>query len=263
MSLAAAAVWTVFALFLDLLFLELTEAAREGASYDLVSRTTCDALAYSIVFFIILRVHEPDTSIRHVLALRRPSVVALLLAMVVGLAMAMPMEWLEQVLDNYFPRLPAQKEAIERMLSISTIGKRVTLVATLVFLQPVFNEMFFRGALFTPLRRTGRVETVIFASAAVETLGTLSPRAMLSLLGVTLVFAWLRGATGSIFPPIAARMTYYAVSVVPLVLGRDEIKPTRESLVASAAVGVGALVALQLFGRRDPRTREARLADVK
>jgi membrane protease YdiL (CAAX protease family) len=261
MSLAAAAVWTVVALFLDLLFLELTEAAREGAFFDLVSRTTCDALAYSIVFFAILRVHEPETSIRHVLALRRPSLVVLLLAIVIGSAMAMPMEWLEQILDSQFPRLPAEKEALDRILSIATMGKRATLVVTLVVLQPLFNEMFFRGALFTPLRRTRRAETVIFASAAVETLGTLNTRAMLSLLGVTLVFSWLRGASGSVFPPIAARMTYYAVSVLPLVLGGDEIRPSGRAVAASAGVGVVALVALHMLGRRDARTREARLAD--
>jgi hypothetical protein len=56
-------------------------------------------------------------------------------------------------------------------------------------------------------------------------------------------------------------MTYYAVSVVPLVLGGDGIRPSRRVAAASAAVGVAALVALQLLGRRDARIQASRLAD--
>jgi membrane protease YdiL (CAAX protease family) len=260
-TLAAAAIWTVVALFLDLLFLEVTEAGRAGAFFDLVSRTACEALAYSIVFFAILRLHEPDTSIRHVLALRPPSAFAIFLALVVGVAVSLPTEWLDQVLDVRFPRPLAEKEALDRLLSVSTASKRVTLVVTLVVLQPVLDELFFRGALFTPMRRTRRAETVIVASAAVETLGSLSPRAMLSLLGATLVFAWIRGATGTVWASIAARMSYYGLAVVPLAIGREPPKPTKLWLLGSAVMGVVGLLGLQLLSRRDTRLLDARLED--
>jgi uncharacterized protein len=261
LSFAAAATWTLVALFLDLFFLSLTEAGREGAFFDLVSRTACEALAYSIVFFGILRLHEPDTSIRHVLALRTPSVLALILAVAVGAAMALPSEWLDQVLDARLPRPPEEKEALDRLLAVSTLGKRITLVVTVVILQPALDELFFRGALFTPLRRTRNVETVIVATAAFETLGSLSPRAMLSLLAATLVFAWIRGATGSIFPSMFARMAYYGVAIVPLVFGRELPKPTGMLLAVSGVVAVGALFGLSLLGRRDARLLDARLED--
>src|SRR5262249_55578195 len=137
----------------------VTEAGREGAFFDLVSRTACEALAYSIVFFAILRVHEPETSIRHVLALRAPTVSALILAAAVGAALSLPSEWLDQALDARFPRPLAEKEALDRLLAVTTLGKRITLILTLAILQPAFDELFFRGALFTPLRRTRRAET--------------------------------------------------------------------------------------------------------
>src|SRR5690606_30108366 len=147
------------------------------------------------------------------------------LAIAIGAAMSLPSEWLGQALDAWFPRPEKEQEALERMLSVATIGKRVTLVLTLVIAQPALDELFFRGALFTPLRRTRRAETVIFATAAFETLGSLSPRAMIALLAATVVFAWLRAATGSVYPPIVARMAYYGVAIVPMVLGRDPPKP--------------------------------------
>jgi hypothetical protein len=261
LSLGSAAIWTLLALFLDLLFLGITEAGREGAFFDLVSRTACEALAYSIVFFAILRVHEPDTSIRHLLALRAPSILAALLAIAVGAALSLPSEWLDQALDSLFPRAPQEKEALDRLLSVATIGKRISLVVTLAVLQPAFDELFFRGALFTALRRTRRAEMVVVATAAFETLGSLSPRAMASLLGATLIFAWIRAATGSIFPSMLARMTYYGVAIVPLAFGHETPKPTRLWLVGSAAVLLLGISGLSLLSRRDARLLDARLED--
>jgi uncharacterized protein len=261
LSFGTAAIWTLLALFLDLLFLGITEAGREGAFFDLVSRTGCEALAYSIIFFGILRVHEPETSIRHVLALRAPSIIAVILALAIGAALSLPSEWLDQALDLRFPRPLAEKEALDRLLSVATVGKRITLVLTLVVLQPAFDELFFRGALFTPLRRTRSAETVIVATAAFETLGSLSPRAMITLLAATLVFAWIRGATGSIFPSMLARMAYYGIAIVPIALGREPPKPTKMLLLVSGAVAVLGLFGLSLLSRRDARLLDARLED--
>jgi hypothetical protein len=261
LSFVSAAIWTLLALFLDLLFLGMTEAGREGAFYDLVSRTGCEALAYSVVFFGILRLHEPETSIRHVLALRAPPVLVVLAAIAVGAALSLPSEWLDQSLVSRFPRSDAEKDAYERLLSIATPGKRVTLVVTLVFLQPALDELFFRGALFTPLRRTRRAETVILATAAFETLGSLSPRAMISLLGATLIFAWIRGVTGSIFPAMLARMAYYGVVILPMAFGREPPAPTRTLALACGSVAVLGLAALAVLARRDARLAGARRED--
>ncbi|MBX3214004.1 MAG: CPBP family intramembrane metalloprotease [Labilithrix sp.] len=258
LSFAAAALWTLLALFLYVFFLGMTEAAREGAVPDLVSRTACQALAYSIVFFGILRLHEPETSIRHVLALRAPSALAVILALTVGAAMSLPSEWLGQVLDAKLPRPPEEQQELDSLLAVTTVGKRVTLFVTLVVLAPIFDELFFRGVLFTPLKRTQRAETVIVATAAFETLGSLNSRAMLMLLVATLVFAWIRGLTGSVIPSILARMAYYGVAIVPICLGRDGLRPTPVLLAVSGGVGVVGLVGLSLLGRRDARSREAR-----
>ncbi len=261
MTFAVAAIWTLVALFLDLFLLGVTEAGREGAFYDLVSRTGCQALAWSLALFGILRVHEPEASIRHVLGFRRSPALVVVLALALGAALSLPSEWLDNALDARFPRPAQEQEALERLLSVATVGKRVTLLVTLVLVQPFLDELFFRGALFTPLRRAHRVATVILASAAFETLASLSPRAMISLLAATLVFAWLRGTTGSVVPSIVARMAYYGVAVVPMALGREPPKPTRLLLLVSGGVGLLAFGLLAWFGRRDPRLADARLED--
>jgi hypothetical protein len=260
MSFAFAAIWSLISLLLVSFLLGITEAGREGAFVDLVSRTACTALAYSIVLFAILRIHEPDTSIRHVLALRPPSFLAVVFGLAVGVALALPADWLDQVLDAHYPRSPAETEVLDRLLSVSTVGKRVTLVLTVVLLQPVLTELFFHGALFTPLRRTRRVESIIVATAAFETLGV-DPRAMIVLLVPTVVFAWIRGATGSIFPSMLARIAFYGVGVVPMAFGHEAPRPTKALLAASTAAALVALFGLGFLSRRDARVRSAQLAD--
>ena len=214
------------------------------------------------MLFGILRVHEPEGSIRHVLALRRPSVLALLLALAIGAAMSLPSEWIDQALDARFPRPLQEQEGLDRLLSVATVGKRVTLVLMLVVCQPVLDELFFRGAIFTPLRRTHRAETVVLATAAFETLGSLSPRAMISMLASTLVFSWIRGATCSIFPSIVARGAFFGLGVVPMAFGRESPAPTRSLLVASGAVAVLGLVGIFMLSRRNARLLDARVEDV-
>ncbi len=261
LTFVAAALWTLLVVFLTQLFIGMTEASRAGAYLDIVSRTGCSALGYSVVFFGILRLHEPHSSIRHVLALRRPSLLALLLALGIGLGLSLPAEWLEQALSARFPRPAQDNEAYDQLLSISTLGKRIGLVATLVVVQPALDELFFRGALFTPLRRTQRVETVVVATAAFETLGNLNPRSMASLLMASLVFAWMRGATGSVFPSIVARMAFYGASVIPFVMARELPKPSAPLVAGSVGLSVLGLLGLWGLSRRSARILETRLED--
>jgi uncharacterized protein len=261
LSLGTAAIWTLLAILLDVLFVWMTEAGREGALYDLVSRTACQGLAYSIAFFGILRLHEPDTSIRHVLALRPPAILGILLAIVLGAALSLPSEWLERALEVKFPRSLAEKEALDRILAVSTVGKKIALFTTVVVIGPAFDELFFRGVMFTPLRRTRSLGSVVLATAALEMFGSLSARAMLSIAAPTLVFSWLRGRTGSVWASLVARMAYYGVGVVPLVLGHAAPEPTRRLLIVSAASGTIAAAALALLATRSTRMTEARLAD--
>lgn len=260
LSFGAAALWTLVALFLYAFFVGMTNSMREGALFDPVSRTGCQALAYALVFFGILRFHEPEASIRRVLALRMPPVLAILLAIAVGAALALPSDMLDDVLDAHFPRPERDQEALDRLFAATTVGKRVALVVTLVVVQPVLDELFFRGALFTPLRRTRRPEMVVLATAAFETLGMLSPRDVVAFLAASLVFAWMRSATGSVFPSMLARIAFFGAVNVPIALGYA-VRPTKIWFVASAAVAVLGLFGLAAQSRCDRRILEARLED--
>ncbi len=265
MSFLAAAGWTLVVVLLYTFALSVAESLRAGAVSDLVTRTTCGALAYSLTLFVILRVHEPDGSIRQVLALRPPPLVAVPLALVVGGGLAAPAAWLDKVLLARFPYSEQEQELLTKVYGAATFDtgpKRFALVLTMVVLSPIIDEMFFRGALFTPLRKGRRLEPVVLATAAYETLvSTPHPREMLSFLAVVLALAWMRGLTGSIFPSILARIAFFAPRFVPIAIGSELPTLSRGMLAGSLGAALLSLAALAAVSRRDARALDARATD--
>ena len=261
LSFLAAAFWTLLVAVLLGVMIAIIDAARPGAFVDVVTVATCKLLAYSVVLFALLRVHEPESSIRHLLALRRPPAVLVFLGALVGCGLSPAAMWLDGVFSKRFPPSQAELEAYERIFDAPTPGKKIALLLALVVVMPVCDELFFRGALFTPLKRGRRAESVILATAAYDTLlGGASAREIASILVTALAISWMRAVSGSVFPSIAARVTFFGVQVVPLVMARE---PKVGAAVALAGVGLAALslTGIAAVGKRSARARDARVED--
>src|SRR5262249_50321245 len=150
---------------------------------------------------------------------------------IVGVSLAIPATWLEQVVAERFPATPKDTEALEKLLS--TPAKRWILIASLTFIMPVCDDLLFRGALFTLLKRSGRVDTVVFATATFNLLVTLDPRTFPSLFAMLLAIGWIRAMTGSVIPSIAARVVFFFILYAPSALRRDGPPTTKPILAAS------------------------------
>lgn len=261
LTFVAAALWTLLVALLMGVAGWVLEAAHPGARYDLVTITTCKVLAYSAVFFTILRVHAPDTSIRQVLAIRRPPISVIVLGILVGGGLSPLAQWASARVSERAPPSAEETQALERLFSTDTSGKKVAVVVALVFLMPIFDELFFRGALFTPLKKGRRAEAVVLATAAYDVLMGAPPIGQLVwLLPMLLAFAWMRAVTGSVIPSLLARMTFFAVEVVPMVI-RGEPKFSIYVALGGAAVAVLSLAGIAAIGRRSARVLDARLED--
>src|SRR5690606_998536 len=57
LSFVSAAVWSLLAYLLWAFFAQMAKGGRDDVYLDMVTLTTCEVLAYSVVFFAILRVH--------------------------------------------------------------------------------------------------------------------------------------------------------------------------------------------------------------
>jgi uncharacterized protein len=261
LSFLAAAAWTLIVALLLGVMIAIIDAVHPGAFVDVVTVATCKLLAYSVVLFGILRIHEPESSIRKVLALRRPPAIMVLLGALVGAGLSPGAMFLDAMFARRFPASPQELEAYERIFSAPTVGKKVALLVALVIVMPICDELFFRGALFTPLKKGRRAESVILATAAYDTLLVgASARELASMLGTALAIAWIRAVSGSVFPSIAARVAFFAVQVVPLVLLHDAKLPTGVVL-GGAALAVASLAGIATIGKRSARVLDARLQD--
>ena len=126
---------------------------------------------------------------------------------------------------------------------------------------PICDELFFRGALFTPLKKGRRAETVILATAAYDTLLAGAPaRELFSMLATALAIAWIRSVSGSVFPSIAARIAFFGVQVLPLVLLGSEHIPGGIA-AGGFALAVASLAGIAVIGKRSARVLDARLQD--
>jgi len=261
LSFLAAAAWTLLVAVLLGVMIAIIDVLHPGALIDVVTVATCKLLAYSVVLFALLRIHEPESSIRKVLALRRPPAIMVLLGAMVGAGISPGAMWLDGVFAKRFPPTPAETEAFERIFTTPTVGKKIALLLAVVVVMPVCDELFFRGALFTPLKKGRRAESVVLATAAYDTLLAGAPaRELFAMLATTLAIAWIRAVSGSVFPSVAARVAFFAVQVLPLVLlGSDRIPGNVAAL--GLALAVAALAGIAAVGKRSARVLEARILD--
>jgi uncharacterized protein len=252
MSFLAAAGWTLVAVLFFYFTASVAESLRAGAQKDVVTQAACAALAYSLTLFVILRVHEPEGSIRNVLALKMPPISTIPLAVIAGGGLAGPAAWLNRVMLARIPYSDAEKEQLETYVggtSYDTTPKRIALVIMLVLLMPLLDELFFRGALFTPLRKRARLEPVLMATAAYETLSSAHPRVMFSFFALSLALSWIRGMSGSSIPAILARIAFFAPQYVSMAFGKELPPLSKAMLAGSAGASVAALAMIGLLSR--------------
>lgn len=134
-----------------------------------------------------------------------------LVAMVLGVLLPQP-----ETLDN-------------PVLRFASYGRWAVLLLALLagVMAPFLEESLFRGAMLSSLRRrmgflpAALLVTVLFTALhAVQTDGYLPPLVAIFLLGFLL--AWLREASGSLWPPVLMHMGYNsAVLLLLLVVGSD------------------------------------------
>lgn len=262
LTFLAAAGWTLLAAILLGIAIASIDGVHPGALTDVVTIAGCKAAVYAIVLFGMLRVHEPEASIRRILAFRRPPILMVLFSLAAGAALAPPSMWLNGLLAKRYPPSPEETEALDHIFAADGAGRKLGVVLALVVVIPIADELFFRGALFTPLKKGRRAEIVVLATAAYDTLlAGLSPHQAISGLVIALVFSWMRAASGSIWPSMGARVAFFAVEVVPPIVFHRDDEPGLRLVLASVAALVVSLAGMAWVARRSELARDARIQD--
>lgn len=258
LSVMGAAGWALLASLGFQLALGLSEEARPGAATDLVTIGTCNVLGHLLVVVGMLRLHAPSAPLGAFLGLTRPRWSTLPLAALAGAGISPLASWLSHVMEKRYPLSPEETELLEKVFSVETVGKRVAMAVVLVLLMPLCDELFYRGALFSALKRRHTTLAVIVTTATFDTLvGSGSTRALLSSFVLALVLGVLRAKGESIVVSLVAAMAFFGVDVVPIVLGRAEPSYGPTIIAGGVAVALASVALAWWLGAPIEDARES------
>ncbi|MDP9150205.1 MAG: CPBP family intramembrane metalloprotease [Myxococcota bacterium] len=250
-----AAMWTMGLWLLENVCVQITEGARPGAIADVVNLAICQVLATSIAVFAIVRVHAPEASLRMELGLRPVGPVRLVLSAVAGAGLYPAISTINDAVVRRWPYAASDSDAVERLLSLPSQSARIALVVAAFVLMPLTRELFFRGVLFTELRRAVSEPLAVVASALCFAGASLDWRTMPTSLLLGLALVRIRVAARSVLASIAAHVAFWAVEGIPILRGRSptaDVAYSLRSIVGGAAVATLAFVLLGVA----PKARE-------
>ena len=261
LSFIAAAGWTVGLQLLLMIAVQLTDAARPGARADLVSLTACYALSYSLVLFAMLRLYEPTTPVRSVLAVRGCSIPGAILAAISGAGIYPALSAVDELIAKRHPTPAEDLELLDRMMQTNTAAQRIVIVVSLGIIIPLCHELFFRGILYGGLRRGRAASLAIFGTTVFFATSNLDLRALPTMLALGLLLSLLRSRSGSIVPAALAHVAYWLVPLVPVLFKHDDVTFPRSWVIGGAAIGVLAALGASAIFSRDERALVARIAE--
>ncbi len=253
-TLGAAGVWVTVLWFLQHVCFDATEAARPGATNDIVSVTACIVLATSIAVFGVVRVHAPDGSLREILGLESPGPLAVVLAALAGAGLTPVLSTVDQLIAQRWPY--DDPDAVENVQALLSSSTRVVLFACVFVVIPLVQEVFFRGALFGELRRG--LEEAEGASVGASIAGTallfaafqLDWRSMPTALVLGLALGWMRARTGGLVAPVVGHLAFCAVEGIPILRGADPADDVTYPVKWIAAGAAAATLGLAIMALR-------------
>lgn len=269
----AAALWSAAFLFVFALMVEVVSWLRPGGERDGATLALVYTAGALLVLLAIARVHAPEAPLRALLGLRPVRLSSALLSALMGACAALPLGALEDAIARRTIE-PERAAEVARELGSVDARTRIAGVLALLFVAPIADELFFRGALATGVVRDRGRESAILATslgfAFVSAAGNLGFLPVYVVLGLLLAHA--RVSTGSALAAIGAHLAMHGVEVAvwfrahgtidPLVTGDMPRTPVL-LLAASSAGAVACALLLWRFGEGEPlpATGAARASD--
>jgi membrane protease YdiL (CAAX protease family) len=257
-TLAAAALWASALWLFEHVCFDATESFRPGAITDIVSVSACVVLATSAMVFAMVRVHAPDQSLRATLGIRPVAPWKLLLAAAAGAGLSPALSTVDDLIARRWPY--DDPDAAESMQKLLSSASRLALVVCVFVVIPLAREVFFRGIVFTELRRpfSGRdagdggnkegVSTGVAVAATTILFGVFSLdwRSIPTALVLGLALGWLRARTGSLVAPMVTHLAFWSVQGIPILQGADPSADFAFPPGWIAGGAIGAVLALAL-----------------
>lgn len=265
-AVAVACGWTAVAFSALVFVLSGLVAMRPATRSDIVASGAVGAAVFLVATLGVLRVHEPQRTLRQALGLRPTAPGLLVLGLALGFVLQVPATSVRVLVEQYFPTPPEVLAAKAALLNADTLTKKMAILLAVACLGPLVEEIFFRGALFMWLRRRATiVDAVVGTSVLFTVTHFFEKRDWPSLFIVAIVLGHLRLASGSLLPCVALHVGFNATTLLALFTGVYSVSEPVE-LGAPVIVGgwltAGLLVfAVQYVGAQSEEAEQARVED--
>ncbi|HEY6077154.1 MAG TPA: type II CAAX endopeptidase family protein [Polyangiaceae bacterium] len=187
-------------------------------------------------------------------ALGRAPTPQLLLGASLGVLLQLPAGYVSALIERRFPTPPEQLQAQLQQLLPSSSWMAVAMLLSAAVLVPFAEELFFRGALFTPLLRSGPESVAVLVTSLGFVMAHAEPRNWLPLLLVALTLGELRRRSGSIWPGVCLHAAFNAATLLFVFVTRPrEVKATEASWQIALGGAVLCAIGVWLFGRVSAR----------
>jgi membrane protease YdiL (CAAX protease family) len=265
----AAIAWVLFASALLISFIALTVSARPGLRFDVVNSGLCQAMAYLLAIYGIMRLHMPNHSASDVLGMRRSHIAVFPLAFVSGVLLQLPASWLSEIVLKSFPyKNPEEQMAMAiQMFDVHVLWRKLVVAFMVVGLGPLVEEFLFRGALFRVLRRQIPSWIVILVMATTFSLVHLDSRLFPAILFCGVVLGYLREVSGTIFASMIAHQAFNAVTTMisfskPSLILSPPATPLWAAALGTVGLGL-CLFALRFLSQRSEIVQLSRSEDMQ
>ncbi len=191
---------------------------------------------------------------RTMFALGRATPLELVIGASLGVILHLPAGYLSELVERRFPMPPSALQAQLQALTPSSLWTAVLMLLAVAVIVPFVEELFFRGALFTPLLRNGPAFVAVWTTSLAFALAHAEPRNWAPLFLVALVLGELRRLGGSIWSGVALHAAFNAATLLFVFVTRPvELKPQASSWQLASIGCVLSVAGVWVFGRVSSR----------
>jgi membrane protease YdiL (CAAX protease family) len=208
---------------------------------------------------------RPGRTFEELFALRRAPPGLLVTAFLLGLAVHAPAEKLNTLMTKLFPLKKELAEELATQLLPHGVGHALVLVLVVAVAGPFVEELLYRGALYTGLRRTASAPSAAMTTGLLFTLIHLEPRSWLPIFLLACCLGYVRAASGSLWPGVLLHAAFNGSTLALTWIGpRAETLWLAPTFVAGSSVAALLLILLSArLAQRSDLAGRARALDAR
>jgi len=204
--------------FMSSLSLLLAMIAGEG-SFTFGNEFFIQCISFTLViieaYMVSKAVHLDFNDASELYMLKSTSFTNILLAAIIAVSLTFPLSEIDNYLQSILPPTELEKQMMTSVYTPPNFLEKIFVILSIMVAAPVGEEMLFRGAMFSLLKKTGgKIPAILITAFLFGISHMFVPRSAILILVVGVVFAILVEFTKSTYTSISAHAFFNAFPIV-------------------------------------------------